>query len=85
MPVSLLKTPVVDTMLPLPFLTVPEPVRREARRVLHGRTGWTEVATVADLFGTPCQFGCKVYARRRGVRVEFAQFHSTTYGHRRSA
>lgn len=37
--------------------------------------GWHEVSLTRE-----CGHGCKIYARQRGIRIEYMLHHSSTYG-----
>ena len=87
------KLPVAE-MIPVQSASVPADVRRDAVTMVNrqaashvpshrGRTSWMEVYGPLDTQGG-CVFGCSLYARKRGVVVEYAVHHSLTYGHSHS-
>ena len=55
-------------------------ITRDARRVTA--SVWTEVYGPLASHGG-CQYGCKLYARKRGAVTQTAVFHSSAYGHAR--
>lgn len=59
-----------------------EEITRDTRRVTSST--WQEVTGLLESQGG-CQYGCKLYARKRGAVTQTAIFHSSTYGHPRSA
>jgi hypothetical protein len=69
----ILTSPEVGVMLPLAAALVPADTKRHAARYVS--SFWAEVE------GTDCRYGCKVYARRQGAVIRYAVMHSRTYGH----
>lgn len=76
----------VGEMLVIDSSTVPAWVKSEAKRNLPS-VGWSEMYQPMQSLQdehSGCKFGCKVYGRRRGAVIEYAVFHSLTYGHSHS-
>ena len=62
-----------DVMIPVTGTSIPGHLKPRADYLSRS---WREVYGNFD-----CEFGCKVYARKRGCIVQYAVFHSTVYGH----
>jgi hypothetical protein len=45
------------------------------RAISQWGRGWHEVVMARE-----CECGCKIYARQRGIRIEYALHHSSSYG-----
>lgn len=72
----------VNTILPIPASDLPDDVRRDAQRLAG--SAWSEVyQPLSSREG--CRYGCKVHMRRQGAVVRFAVWHSTSYGHPKTA
>lgn len=70
------ETAPVDVMIPVTGREIPGHLRPRDGYLTRW---WQEVMGTFD-----CKYGCKVYARKRGCIVQYAVFHSSTYGHART-